>query len=166
MKTLNLTLRTMPRIERLQTLLHECVHHWQHVYHSGTVPRTPWYHGVVWAKKAAEVGIIANPVNGCTVKIVEPFISLVREVGVTDRIPDYATVQVLEVQEYQGSVVTPGGRPGGLKKWTCECSPPVRIWVGRKEVRVRCQDCGARFRTQPGTHPGGKLGVNGFGLNI
>lgn len=33
----------------------------------------------------------------------------------------------------------------GLSLWLCECRPPIRLRVGRRDVLVRCEECGERF---------------------
>jgi len=34
---------------------------------------------------------------------------------------------------------------GKMKLWTCACSPPIRLRVGRAEIHVKCLDCDTEF---------------------
>ncbi len=138
------TLDTLTRFQRAETLLHEAVHMWQAVHRPQTLPKTSWYHGKVWAAKAEEVGIVADQRTGCTLTIAEPFISLAREFGIKDPVPDYTTED--DFQSSGSIIVSPPRKGSPLKRWVCDCKPPVNLRVGRKRIRVKCLECHGVFR--------------------
>lgn len=88
---------------------------------------------------AAGIGIVAQQGKGYTVKITDPFLEVCRAHGINDPIP-----------EFSGKLEKPSLRGEGqstLKKWVCGCSPRVNIRVGlvKREINIRCEDCGIKF---------------------
>lgn len=124
-----------PRWRVLGTLLHEEIHQWQLVTHDRDVAKR-WrrnYHDREFRNKAASLGLVID-VRGRT-KYPEgdtPFRRLLADRG----------VDLTEA----GPAAPVKARPRTtLALWTCSCEPPVKIRVGRAEIRVRCQDCNRSF---------------------
>lgn len=134
-------LEELSLLQRMEIIAHEIVHLWEDLY--GTPPKTRWYHSKAFCDRAEELGIIAARGRGHTLKVTDPFVSICRELGINDPIPNYEQPKGERVAT-AAIVVQKGPRAsGGLTKWICEC--PANVWVGRKSVRIRCEECSAIF---------------------
>lgn len=119
--------------EVLATLFHEQLHFWQQLHGKPSKPGPGNYHNVQYRKKAGDLGVFVSD-RGVNEGYDPdgPFLSLLRERGV----------------ELPTILPGPPAKPVGdstLKAWVCQCDPPVRLRVGRSEVRVKCLECNAQF---------------------
>jgi predicted SprT family Zn-dependent metalloprotease len=131
----------------INTVAHEMVHHWQHVFGE---PTRNGYHNQAWANKAKEIGLQPFGPDGkelgqaIDTKIIEggpldlalndlpesavmPFFTL--NIGGND--PDVVVVQV--------PAETPAPKSGTRKRYSCpKCG--LKVW-GKQGLRLLCQDC-------------------------
>lgn len=125
--TLNSRHLADPLEDVLETLVHEMVHAWQRNFGR---PSAGNYHNVECRRKMAEIGIPCNA-HGCSLGMRDPFVSFLREAGVTaeSRLP-------------LPDMCQPRGRSGTrLGKWCCACTT---IWA-LGPVAVQCLQCGKSF---------------------
>jgi len=121
-------------LDQLVTLAHEMIHLWQDIY--GKPSKTGWYHNREFCRMAANIGIPSLPPRGQVIKITDPFLSLCREHGIDDPVPDFRSVEENSTSS-QGSST--------LKKWSCQCRPPVNVRVAIADFDATCNRCGRRF---------------------
>jgi hypothetical protein len=131
-----------PLSEILRTLTHELGHLWQQVY--GKPPDPPnldHYHNSEFRRKMQEIGIPCNK-HGVSIGLQEPFIGLLKELGVDAEI-------VLFKPEGQTPPDKPCPRRGShLKPWVCKC-PKAKVWASIKvELDATCHRCGSSFQRQ------------------
>ena len=126
-----------PLFETLQTLLHEMVHAWEHIYVPEEKRTKNWYHTRAFREKLASMGIITNE-KGCHMAVGDPFTFLLRKHGVIpDHKPDKGGLIILP---------PPPAKKGKskLKLWECGCGQKVR--VGKKNFFAKCTLCGEEFQ--------------------
>jgi len=125
-----------PLNETLQTLVHEMVHSWEHIYVPEEKRTKNWYHTKAFRVKIAEIGILTNE-KGCHIGIGDPFVHLLR----------------LHAVSFNGAKRNPKGlilippkkKPKGkskLKKWSCGCQ---NVRIGKAEFHATCDICGNKF---------------------
>lgn len=122
------------RWEVLGTLLHELLHEWEYVKRGRDLDKMPKrnLHDAEFRGKAAALGLevtskgVTSYPNGDT-----PFRALLAREGVdlTEEPP------LEEVKEGHSK----------LHLWECKCTPPTKLRVGRKDVRVQCLECSTEF---------------------
>lgn len=125
-------------LQQLEILAHEMVHLWQQIH--GNPGKTSWYHNVEFSRRAAGIGIVSAKGHGNTIKLIEPFISVVRAHGIDDPIPNFSEGSQNAPEQKLVNQTSP------LKKWVCNCDPPVSVWSGRKELPILCVTCNSLFR--------------------
>ena len=128
-----------PLFETLQTLVHEMVHSWEHIYVPEEKRTKNWYHTKAFRTKLAEIGILTDE-RGCHQAVGDPFRHLLRQHGVEPE----------EGHETGGGliVVPPKPKPKGrskLKKWTCGCTN-VRVAIA--DFQAKCLKCGNEFELE------------------
>lgn len=107
----------------LQTLLHEMVHHWQHLFGKpGTI------HNAEWHAKARSCGLATKGNKGYTTPT-----------------PDFKAQLAAFNARVEGIPFRRAKlrKAGKMKKWVCSCGYGVRI--GRQEFNAKCLDCGEKF---------------------
>lgn len=124
-------------LEQLVVLAHEMVHERQDIY--GKPSSTGWYHNKEWCQMATSIGIVSRPPRGQLIRLTDPFLSLCRDCGIDDPLPDFERVEGRRLHG-QGSST--------LKKWSCQCNPPVNVRVAVADLDATCNRCGQRFRQQ------------------
>ena len=129
------------RLELPSIIAHELCHESESVY--GTPPTTVWYHSKAWCNRAARLGLIAARGRGHTLQLTDPFVAICRELGIGDAVPDCGRAAGCDSDALAG--LAPPKSRSTLAKWSCECQPPVNVWVGRADVNIRCEDCDALF---------------------
>lgn len=114
--------------EHLGTLLHELLHAWQEVH--GT-PATRNYHNVQFRRKAARYGLIID------------------ECGHQQYEPESAFFELLSKYEVEFPTVPEPERrvcsKAKLKKWSCNCNPPVNVRVAIADFHAKCLRCQTVF---------------------
>jgi len=125
--------------ELLDTLLHETLHAWQQEH---GIPGKGNYHNKEFREKAQQLGLIIDAsgrslgrING------SPFLQLLDRHSV-----EIPTVTLTERE------LTPKS-PTKLKLWMCSCTKPIRLRIAKSNVRIRCEDCGQRFKMSMPSHP-------------
>lgn len=125
-----------PLSETLQTLLHEMVHSWEHIYVPEDKRTKNWYHTKAFREKLAGFGILTNE-KGCHLAVGDPFRFLLQKHGITFNHPVDADGLI---------IVPPSSRKKGkskLKLWECGCGQKIR--VGKKDLFAKCTLCGEHF---------------------
>ena len=117
-----------PLEEVIATLAHEAAHAWQHNY--GT-PGKNRYHNKALREKLAGMGIPCDR-YGHSEGIAEPFVSFLREHGVT------AEERLVDPDSVPSRKSRSGTQP---TKWTCGCT---KVWA-TNEVHAVCTQCGNQF---------------------
>jgi hypothetical protein len=125
-----------PLYETLQTLVHEMVHSWEHIYVPEEKRTKNWYHTKAFRTKLAGIGILTDE-KGCHLGIGDPFAHLLRQ---------HAVSLNGEKRNLKGLIlIPPTKKPKGkskLKKWSCGCQ---NVRVGKSEFYATCNLCGNRF---------------------
>jgi len=72
---------------------------------------------------------------------------VVSERGLNSLAAGESVLRNLLIRNAVGEDSGPLRRPAssGLSLWLCGCKPPIKLRVGRREVRVRCEECGEMF---------------------
>ncbi|WP_254509535.1 hypothetical protein [Anatilimnocola floriformis] len=138
----------------LPWLAHAVLHAWQHEH--GRPPEKADWHNKEYRAKAAEIGLVVAE-NGTTgVQRGGPFALLVTSCGIA--LEWQATAGRIDV--YSDGLRAPTGtqvRPKGnskLKKWICDCSPPVNVRVAIAEFQALCLRCNSRFHLEESASSG------------
>ncbi len=125
-----------PINETLQTLVHEMVHSWEHIYVPKEKRTKNWYHTKAFKDKLKEIGILTNE-KGCHIAVGDPFVHLLRQHGVSFEATKRNTKGMI--------IIPPPAKPKGkskLKKWSCGCQ---NARVGKSEFHASCNLCGNQF---------------------
>ena len=133
---LNLLYIERPFNETLQTLAHEMVHSYEHIYVPEEKRTKNWYHTKAFRVKMAEIGILANE-KGCHMGISDPFIHLLKQHGVSFNGAKPNPMGLI--------LIPPKKKPKGkskLKKWSCGCQ---NARVGKADFEATCDICGNKF---------------------
>lgn len=124
-----------PLNETLQTLVHEMVHSWEHIFVPEDKRTKNWYHTKAFRTKLAMIGILTNE-KGCHIAVGDPFVHLLRAHAVTFE----------EKFNSKGLIlIPPKVKPKGkskLKKWSCGCQ---NVRVGKAEFHAHCDLCENQF---------------------
>jgi len=130
-----------PMFETLQTLVHEMVHSWEHIYVPEDKRTKSWYHTKAFRTKLALIGILTNE-KGCHIAVGDPFRYLLRQHGVE---PEEGT----GTEDGNGLIVIPPKvKPKGkskLKKWSCGCT---NVRVAIQDFQAKCLKCGNEFELE------------------
>lgn len=119
----------------LATLLHEQLHFWQQLRGSPPKPGPGNYHNAQYQAKAEGLGLlVSNRGVHQGYDTDGPFWTLLQERGV--RVPGIPP-RGRRDREKKGSK---------LKKWSCECVPPVNVRVAIAPFLAVCLHCNARFQ--------------------
>ncbi len=122
--------------EILQTLAHEMVHSWEHIYIPEENRTKSWYHTNAFRQKLAEIGILADK-KGVHMAVGDPFVHLLNRHAV-----EFGT----GARDSKGLIVIPPKpKPKGnskLRKWTCGCQ---NVRVGKSEFKATCDICENKF---------------------
>lgn len=126
-----------PLQEVLQTLVHEMVHSWEHLYLDEKARTVNWYHKKGFKTKMNEIGIITDD-RGTHHGVQDPFVFLLKKHGV--QFPK------MERGTKGGYLIIPTKtKPKGkskLAKWSCGCT---NLRVGIKDLEALCLKCGNVF---------------------
>lgn len=125
-----------PLSETLQTLVHEMVHSWEHIYVPDEKRTKNWYHTKAFRTKLADIGILTDE-KGCHLAAGDPFVHLLRQHGVTFEAPKLSP---------KGLILIPPKKKKGkskLKKWSCGCQ---NVRVGKAEFHATCDLCKNHFK--------------------
>lgn len=135
--TLNTRYLDLPFAHTLETLLHEQIHQWQHIF---GVPGRWNYHNLEFRRKALSLGMRVSD-RGYHLGL-EPglFTELLAKHGIDATSLLYVGDENLHIDDGNG-VRKPAGM-SKLKKWSCGCTN-VRAAV---EVHARCLSCDNLFR--------------------
>ena len=121
-------------VEITATVLHELAHHAQHARPDvfGKAARPPT-HNKRWGALAGVLGLVVDLPRGYT--RVEPWA------------PSVWAFKWPFMFEAPIPWRAGGGEraKGKMRLWMCACSPPIRLRVGKSEINVTCNDCGAVF---------------------
>lgn len=122
----------------LDTLCHEAVHAWEHAHHPEKAATKRNYHSVGFRQKAEELGLLVDS-QGRSIGHVPsgPFLKLLEKHSVNVPAFDPRSIQIAVKA------------PTKLKLWICSCPKPIRLRIARKDVRIRCEDCGQPFFMPP-----------------
>jgi hypothetical protein len=113
----------------LGTLLHELLHAWQEDY--GKAGKNN-YHNKQFREKARSLGLIINARGYTQYEPDSPFFAVLQRHGVeTPKVPPPQYV-------VRGS--------SKLKKWACQCQPPINVRVAVAHFYARCLWCGELYR--------------------
>lgn len=115
--------------EILGTLLHELLHAWQEVHGK---PGKNNYHNKEFTSKARQYGLVISRRGHTQFEPDSPFFQLLRRRGV--EAPKVPPVQYV----VRGT--------SKLKKWSCQCNPPLNVRVAVAHFRAKCLWCGHEFR--------------------
>jgi len=125
-----------PLFETLQTLVHEMVHSWEHIYVPEEKRTKSWYHTTAFRDKLAQIGILADE-KGCHQAVGDPFRHILRQHGIEPAVG---------FETSSGLIVVPlKPKPKGkskLKKWSCGCTN-VRVAIA--DFQARCLKCNQIF---------------------
>lgn len=125
-----------PLYEVLQTLIHEMVHSWEHIYVPEEKRTKSWYHTKAFRQKLAEIGILTNN-RGCHTGVKDPFVYLLKR---------HAVEFESDTRDAEGLIVIPPKpKPKGkskLRKWSCGCQ---NVRVGKSEFKATCDICNKKF---------------------
>lgn len=111
----------------LGTLLHELLHAWQDIHGK---PGKGNYHNKEFREKARSYGLIIDTKGHQQEEPNSPFFQLLEEFGV-----DAPSIPPIRY-------VTKGSK---LKKWTCQCDPPINVRVAVPHFYAQCLWCGHNF---------------------
>ena len=114
--------------QTLETLLHEMAHQYQKSI--GILKRGNNYHNKGFRNMMASFGFSCDN-QGCHTGLPkDPFVSFLKEHG----------IEVTKVIYVKGQ-----GR-SKLKKFSCQCNPPINVRVASKRFSARCNHCGEDFK--------------------
>ncbi|MCK9543592.1 MAG: SprT-like domain-containing protein [Novosphingobium sp.] len=120
----------------LSTLLHEMVHQYQRrlgSFSDKEVVTSNNYHNKEFLTMTASFGLIYNKKGQRIDKPQEVFVNFLKEHG----------VEVTEEKAYD----KPIGK-SKLKKFSCQCTPPINVRVGNSEFSAKCNLCNKDFEEQ------------------
>ena len=118
-------------------LAHELIHAWQHQH--GRPSLKDGWHNREFRQKAAELGLQVAE-NGATACVEGPLSDLITSCGIA-----LPAVKQTTVGNTSWAATSLKG-DSKLKKWVCECEPPVNVRVAIADFRAVCLDCKSRFR--------------------
>ena len=125
-----------PLNETLQTLVHEMVHSFEHIYIPEKKRTKNWFHTKAFRAKLEKIGILSDE-RGCHFAVGDPFVHLLRQHGVSFKEAK---------RDANGFIlIPPKTKPKGkskLRKWSCGCQ---NARVGRKAFEAICKICGKEF---------------------
>jgi len=125
-----------PLNEILQTLVHEMVHSWEHIYVPEDKRTKSWYHTKAFRTKLADIGILTDE-KGCHIGIRDPFVQLLKR---------HAVEFDLNRRNAKGLImIPPKPKPKGkskLKKWSCGCT---NVRVAIQDFKAKCLKCENEF---------------------
>lgn len=119
--------------EILGTLFHELLHAWQEEHGK---PGKGNFHNKEFRAKALEFGLIIDSKGVTQYAPDSVFLRILTKYG----------VEVPEIPEVEEVEKTPG--KSKLKKWSCQCEPPVNLRVAVPEIHVHCLECDCDFTLQ------------------
>ena len=134
-------LTSRPSWQVLGTLLHECLHAWQHAHGK---PSAHDHHNLEFRRKAAGVGLLIDRRGVTDYLLQSPFMDLLQEHGIevpteaedeSDPGPDRLVRRLL------GRTTRMKGK-STLIKWTCGCQS---VRCGRADFQARCTICDNQF---------------------
>lgn len=114
----------------LMVLLHEQLHAWQQAHGK---PGAGNFHNGQYRSKAKDLGLTVDDRGATEIDGRGRFRDLLQQHGV--QFPDLPQEKKREERATETK----------MKKWTCQCAPPVSLRVGRERVNVMCLDCGFKF---------------------
>jgi len=136
-----LYLTTRPAWQVLGTLMHECLHAWQHVHGK---PSPHDHHNLEFRRKAAELGLLIDRRGVTDYLLSSPFMDLLLANGV--EVP----MEAEESEEGPARVVRRTASQtyrikgkSSLAKWNCGCT---NVRCGRADLQAVCMKCGQPFR--------------------
>lgn len=116
----------------LGTLFHEMLHAWQEKFGR---PGKGNYHNKQFRAKAESFGLVINTKGQTQFKPDSPFLRLLAANGVNmPRLSPKIAKRVVA--------------PTKLRKWSCECEPPVNVRVAVKSFDAICLHCCKQFQLQ------------------
>ena len=124
-----------PLNEVLQTLVHEMVHSFEHIYVPEDKRTKNWYHTNAFRQKMIEIGILTNP-KGVHIAVSDPFVFLLRKHGVSfdSKIDDKGFIIIPPKKKTKGK--------SKLRKWSCGCQ---NVRIGKAEFEATCDLCHNKF---------------------
>lgn len=126
-----------PKSDVLQTLIHEMVHSWEHIYVPEKNRTKNWYHTKVFRSRLAKIGILADE-RGSHTAIGDPFVFLLKKHSVEFANKKKKTGGMISIPP----ITTPKGK-SKLRKWTCNCQIAR---IGKAEFHATCNICGNQFK--------------------
>ncbi len=113
----------------LGTLLHELLHAWQDRFGK---PGKWNYHNVEFRTKAAQYGLLIDSRGVTQYQPNSPFFAVLAKY-------DFPVPEIPEPTAQQSVARTK------LKKWSCNCNPPVNVRVARADFHALCLHCNHEF---------------------
>ena len=125
--------------EILQTLVHEMVHSWEHIYAPKEKRTKSWYHTKAFRSKLTEIGILTDE-KGCHMAVGDPFVHLLKR---------HAVEFDIKHRNASGLIVIPpkpkSKGKSKLNKWSCGCQ---NVRIGKKAFEATCDICGNKFEQE------------------
>jgi len=121
--------------QTLRTLLHEMAHQWIETYgHPGKSAKCN-YHNKEFRSLVESFGIPCTSRGYSIDPPEDPFISFLRKNGIE-----------VNLEDVESSTVQITGGHSKLKKFSCECNPPINVRVADSRFSAKCNHCGANFK--------------------
>lgn len=124
--------------EILAILLHELLHVWQ-AQHGSPSQGCNNHHNAEFRRRAAECGLLVDEQGHTWIPANSAFLQVVRANQDLPATPEMPKVPVTPPKKKAETK---------LKKWSCQCRPPVNVRVAVAHFSAKCLSCGSVFELQ------------------